>query len=100
MRRAPIGAAILLALSLGGGWRPGRALALSAGGGWRPVQAQVVVIDPGAIAQLVLEVQQLEQALQVAQRTLAQAQQAYAASTGDRGMENLLAGIIRNYLAS
>jgi type IV secretion system protein VirB5 len=45
-----------------------------------------------------LEVQQLEQALQVAQSTLTQAQQAYAAITGGRGMELLLGGIIRNYL--
>jgi type IV secretion system protein VirB5 len=64
----------------------------------RPAQAQFAVIDVGAITQLVLEVQQLEQALQVAQAELAQAQQAYAAITGGRGMELLLAGIVRNYL--
>jgi type IV secretion system protein VirB5 len=61
-------------------------------------EAQFAVIDVGAITQLVLEVQQLEQALQVAQSTLAQAQQAYAAITGGRGMELLLNGIVRNYL--
>jgi type IV secretion system protein VirB5 len=60
--------------------------------------AQFAVIDVGAITQLVLEVQQLEQALQVAQATLTQAQQAYAAMTGGRGMELLLNGIVRNYL--
>jgi type IV secretion system protein VirB5 len=60
--------------------------------------AQFAVIDPAAIAQLVQEVQQLQQALQVAQSQLAQAQQAYAAITGGRGMELLLANIDRNYL--
>ena len=51
------------------------------------------------ITQLILEVQQLlQQALQVAQNTLVQAQLAYAAITGGRGMELLLAGINRNYL--
>lgn len=64
----------------------------------RPTQAQFAVIDVGAITQLILEVQQLEQALQVAQATLNQAQQAYAAITGGRGMQNLLAGLVRNYL--
>jgi type IV secretion system protein VirB5 len=63
-----------------------------------PAHAQFAVIDVGAITQLILEVQQLQQALQVAQSTLTQAQQAYAAITGGRGMENLLAGLLRNYL--
>jgi len=67
-------------------------------GGGGPAQAQLAVIDVGAITQLILEVQQLQQALQVAQNTLVQAQQAYAAITGGRGMELLLAGINRNYL--
>jgi type IV secretion system protein VirB5 len=62
------------------------------------LRAQFAVIDVGAITQLILEVQQLQQALQIAQSTLNQAQQAYAAITGGRGMENLLAGIVRNYL--
>src|SRR3981081_2599942 len=63
-----------------------------------PASAQFAVIDFGAITQLLIEVQQLAQALQVAQNTLAQAQQAYAAITGGRGMELLLGGIVRNYL--
>src|SRR3981081_3594269 len=65
-----------------------------------PAQAQFAVIDVGAITQLLIEVQQLQQALQVAQTTLNQAQQAYAAITGGRGMELLLAGTVRNYLPS
>ncbi len=74
-------------------------LILCIGVGWNPpAQAQYPVIDVSAIAQLVTQVQQLEQALQVAQNTLAQASQAYAAITGGRGMQLLLAGINRNYL--
>jgi type IV secretion system protein VirB5 len=64
----------------------------------RPVQAQFAVIDIGAITQLLIEVQQLEQALQVAQNSLAQARQAYSAITGGRGMQLLLSGTNRNYL--
>jgi type IV secretion system protein VirB5 len=60
--------------------------------------AQWAVIDIGAIAQLVREVGQMEQALQVAQGQLNQAQQTYQSMTGGRGMENLLAGTVRNYL--
>ena len=63
-----------------------------------PVQAQFAVIDVASINQLIIEVQQLQQALQIAQSTLNQAQQAYAAITGGRGMELLLAGTARNYL--
>ncbi len=61
-------------------------------------QAQFAVIDIGAVTQLLIEVQQLEQALQVAQSTLAQSQQTYSAITGGRGMQLLLPGINRNYL--
>src|SRR5580658_6395854 len=64
----------------------------------RPASAQFAVIDVGAIAQLITEVQQLAQALRVAQQTLTQAQQAYAAITGGRGMQLLLSGTVRNYL--
>jgi type IV secretion system protein VirB5 len=56
------------------------------------------VIDVAAVGQLVTEVQQLEQELEVARNTLTQAQQAYAAITGGRGMQLLLANIDRNYL--
>jgi len=66
--------------------------------GWAPAQAQFAVIDVGAITQLIAQVRQLESALQVAQQNLAQAQQAYAAITGGRGMQLLLSGTNRNYL--
>jgi type IV secretion system protein VirB5 len=64
----------------------------------RSARAQFAVIDVAAIAQLVQQVQQLEQAIQLAQGQLTQAQQAYAAITGGRGMQLLLANIDRNYL--
>ena len=60
--------------------------------------AQWAVIDVGAIAQLIQQVQLAEQELATAQNTFAQAQQQYNAITGDRGMEFLLGGINRNYL--
>jgi type IV secretion system protein VirB5 len=61
-------------------------------------EAQWAVVDVGAIAQLVREVQQMEQALQTAQSQLSQAQAEYNSITGPRGMQNLLPGINRNYL--
>lgn len=74
------------------------ALILAGSGLPRPAHAQFAVIDIGAITQLLVEVQQLQQALQLAQSQLTQAQQAYLAITGGRGMELLLAGTHRNYL--
>jgi type IV secretion system protein VirB5 len=63
-----------------------------------PAKAQFAVIDVGAITQLLIQVRQLENAIQVAQSTLTQTQQAYSAITGGRGMQLLLGGINRNYL--
>jgi type IV secretion system protein VirB5 len=63
-----------------------------------PAQAQWAVVDVGAIAQLANEVKELEATLEVARSSLAQAQQAYSAITGGRGMQLLLSGINRNYL--
>ncbi len=60
--------------------------------------AQFAVIDVAAITQLVTEVQNLEQALTVAREHLAEAQTELRSMTGDRGMEQLLAGVNRNYL--
>ena len=67
-------------------------------GGANPARAQFAVIDVAAIGQLVQEVQQLKQQVQTAEAQLSQAQSEYAAITGGRGMQNLLAGIPRNYL--
>lgn len=60
--------------------------------------AQFAVIDVASVTQLVTEVQNLEQALTVAREHLAEAQAQLRAMTGDRGMEQLLAGTNRNYL--
>jgi len=60
--------------------------------------AQFAVIDVAAVAQLVTEVQNLEQALTVAREHLTEAQTELRSMTGDRGMEQLLAGVNRNYL--
>jgi type IV secretion system protein VirB5 len=60
--------------------------------------AQWAVVDVGAIAQLIQEVQVLEQELATAQGELAQSQQTFRSMTGNRGMQMLLAGVARNYL--
>jgi type IV secretion system protein VirB5 len=79
-------------------WWMSSILALLAGVATDCAQAQIPVTDIGAIAQLISELQTLEQQLQVARDELAQAQSEYQAMTGDRGMERLLAGTVRNYL--
>lgn len=63
-----------------------------------PASAQIPVTDIGAIAQLVSELETLEQQVETARQQLAQAQSEYQAITGSRGMERLLAGTVRNYL--
>jgi type IV secretion system protein VirB5 len=72
---------------------------LVAGFGLAPAaKAQFVVIDPAALTQLLIQVEQTAQDIAVAEQTLTQAQQAYSAITGNRGMQNLLSGLNRNYL--
>jgi type IV secretion system protein VirB5 len=61
-------------------------------------RAQFAVIDVSAIVQLMQQVQTLDQALTTARGQLTQAQQEFQAITGGRGMQNLLAGTVRNYL--
>jgi type IV secretion system protein VirB5 len=63
-----------------------------------PARAQMAVIDVSSIAQLMQQVQTLSQALATARGQLAQAQQEFQSITGSRGMQNLLAGTVRNYL--
>ena len=60
--------------------------------------AQWAVVDVGAIAQLIKEVATLRQQLLTAQAQLQQANTALATMTGNRGMQLLLSGIVRNYL--
>jgi type IV secretion system protein VirB5 len=86
MRFMTVRRALLSLLILG-------ALSLSA-------QAQIPVTDVGAIFQLITQVKTLLQELEVAQQDLAQAQQAYQAITGTRGMQNLLSSTQWNYLPS
>lgn len=62
--------------------------------------AQFAVIDVSALAQMLQQVQTLNQALTTARGQLAQAQQEYQSITGGRGMQNLLSDTIRNYLPS
>jgi type IV secretion system protein VirB5 len=61
-------------------------------------RAQWAVIDAPAIAQLVQEVQTMQQQLATARNQLQSAQQSLQAMTGDRGMQLLLSGVSRNYL--
>jgi type IV secretion system protein VirB5 len=63
-------------------------------------RAQWAVIDVPAIAQLVQEVQTMQQQLATAREQLQSAQQALQVMTGDRGMGRLLGGATRNYLPS
>jgi type IV secretion system protein VirB5 len=73
-------------------------LAALALGSTVPAQAQFAVIDVASVTQLVNEVRQLEQQVATARSQLLQAQSEYAAITGNRGMQNLLSGTLRNYL--
>ncbi|MHB1829066.1 MAG: TrbJ/VirB5 family protein [Steroidobacteraceae bacterium] len=60
--------------------------------------AQWAVIDVASIRQLIQEVQTMSQQLAVEQSQLAEARQEYQAFTGSRGMQNLLSGVVGNYL--
>jgi type IV secretion system protein VirB5 len=60
--------------------------------------AQWAVVDTPATAQLIKEVSALQQAVRTAELQLAQANQALATITGNRGMGLLLSGVTRNYL--
>lgn len=73
-------------------------LALGALGVTRPAAAQWAVIDVSAIQQLLQQYEVLEQQLSTLRGQLSQAEQQYAALTGQRGMQQLLSGVNRNYL--
>jgi len=62
--------------------------------------AQWAVVDAPAIVQLIQEVQTTAQQLATAKAQLLQAGQTLQTMTGDRGMEQLLNGTVRNYLPS
>jgi type IV secretion system protein VirB5 len=61
-------------------------------------QAQWAVIDVPAIAQLIQQVQTLQQQVTIARDQLQQAKQSLESMTGPRGMDQLLRGAVRNYL--
>jgi type IV secretion system protein VirB5 len=61
-------------------------------------QAQFAVIDAAAVAHLISQAQTLTQQLAVARAQLAQIEAQYQAMTGDRGMQSLLSGTVRNYM--
>jgi type IV secretion system protein VirB5 len=60
--------------------------------------AQWAVVDVGAIAQLVEQVQTMQQQLDTARNQLSEQRAHYIAITGSRGMQLLLRGVNRNYL--
>ena len=60
--------------------------------------AQWAVIDVAAVTRLTTEIQTLEQSLATQRQQFMEAQQQLRSMTGDRGMENLLANVRRNYL--
>jgi type IV secretion system protein VirB5 len=60
--------------------------------------AQWAVVDVGAIAQLVQQVNTMRQQLSTTQEQLQQARRDYDSITGNRGMEALLSGQQRNYI--
>ncbi len=62
--------------------------------------AQFAVIDVASVSQLISQVKTLEQQLATAKADLALAQSAYQSTVGDRGMQGLLTGTVRNYLPS
>jgi type IV secretion system protein VirB5 len=61
-------------------------------------RAQWAVIDVGAIAQLIQEVQTMAQQLITAEAQLQQAKNTLQSMSGGRGMQMLLSGTNRNYL--
>jgi type IV secretion system protein VirB5 len=63
-----------------------------------PQAIGIPVIDIAALTQLIQQMQYWLQQIQLMKNQLDQAQQAYRAVTGPRGMQNLLAGSLRNYL--
>jgi len=70
------------------------------GSGTPAAHAQFAVVDVASVSQLISEVKTLEEQLATAKTHLAQARSAYQSTVGDRGMQGLLTGTVRNYLPS
>jgi type IV secretion system protein VirB5 len=64
----------------------------------RPAAAVIPVIDASALAQLVAQMQTMENQLLTAEQQLTEAQSTLQSMTGTRGMGNLLGNLTRNYL--
>jgi type IV secretion system protein VirB5 len=60
--------------------------------------AQFAVIDAASVTQLLQQAQTLTRQLEAARQQIAQTQSLYLSTTGNRGMQQLLAGVTRNYL--
>ena len=73
-------------------------LALTLGAGTPAAHAQFAVIDVASLAQLISQLQTLQQQLATARSQLSQAQAEFQSMSGGRGMQQLLAGSVRNYL--
>jgi type IV secretion system protein VirB5 len=63
-----------------------------------PASAAIPVVDFSAIAQLVTQLRTLQEHLVTARNQLTEAQSTLQSMSGDRGMQNLLTDIARNYL--
>jgi type IV secretion system protein VirB5 len=61
-------------------------------------QAQMAVIDVASVTRLIQQAQTLTQQLEAARRQIEQVQALYQSTTGNRGMQQLLSGVTRNYL--
>src|ERR1700722_5827569 len=61
-------------------------------------RAQFAVIDVASVGQLVQQSQTLAQQLASARAQLLQLQAQYQSTTGNRGMQSLLQGTVRNYM--
>jgi type IV secretion system protein VirB5 len=76
-------------------WVLGAAAALAVG---PRADAQFAVIDATSVAQLIHQAQMLAQQLMAARAQLTQVEAQYQAMIGNRGMQSLLGGTVRNYL--
>jgi type IV secretion system protein VirB5 len=61
-------------------------------------RAQMAVIDVASVTRLIQQAQTLTQQLEAARRQIEQVQALYQSTTGNRGMQQLLSGVTRNYL--
>jgi type IV secretion system protein VirB5 len=61
-------------------------------------QAQLAVYDVASVTQLIQQARTLVQQLEAARQQIAQVQAMYQSTTGNRGMQQLLSGVTRNYL--